>query len=282
MKPALAPRAPVPLLPLVVVALLGASALGCLGAVDPCRVSEPRSARLDAQGAQRLRVIAHAGGLRLQAVEGQGDLDVQGTACASSADLLARVRLETERVGQELVVRAVLPEGLTLGASSLDLTIEGPPALALTVEDGSGVAEVAGFASLRIDDGSGDLIVNRIAGDVVIVDGSGSISVEDVGGSLRLEDGSGPVEIARVAGDVEVEDGSGDLAIREAQRDVTVLEDGSGDLEVTGVVGNVLVRDDGSGSIRVFGVGGDFRVDSDGSGSIDFDRVAGRVTVPRR
>jgi hypothetical protein len=48
-----------------------------------------------------------------------------------------------------------------------------------------------------------------------------------------------------------------------------------------GVHGSVTV-DDGSGSIAVRDVRGDFTVKNDGSGGIDYERVAGRVRIPRR
>jgi hypothetical protein len=44
---------------------------------------------------------------------------------------------------------------------------------------------------------------------------------------------------------------------------------------------DVTIDDDSSGSIEVADIGGNFTVGRKGSGHIDYDRVGGKVSVPR-
>jgi len=57
--------------------------------------------------------------------------------------------------------------------------------------------------------------------------------------------------------------------------------DGSGSIDVHRVRGSVLLSD-GSGSVDVTDVGGDFIVETKGSGHVSYDRIKGKVDVPRR
>lgn len=257
-----------------------AGCVGCWGG-DPCRYTRQEEARLPAQAARRLEVVAGAGSLRLAGQSGATVVEVHGTACASSPELLAGVRLVTRQDGDTVRVEAVLPElPWTGGSASVDLDVVAPANLAVDGSDTSGHAEIQGFAALRFDDGSGDLVVRSIAGDVQLVDGSGELLVAGVGGNLRLEDGAGSLEALDVSRDVELEDGSGEVRVSGVEGSVVVLEDGAGDLRFSRVKGDVTVRDDGSGSIDAVDVGGSFVVENDGSGDVSHDRVAGQVRVP--
>jgi hypothetical protein len=236
---------------------------GCVGswAEDPCAYTRQEEARLPAVAARRLQVVAGAGSLRLVGDAAAAEVVVHGTACASSPELLAGVHLVTRQDGEALAVEAVLPElPWSGGSASLDLDLTAPSSLAVVGSDSSGHAEIRGFASLRFEDGSGDLVVRTIAGDVQLVDGSGELQVSGVGGTLRVEDGSGNLEVLDVGRDVELEDGSGEVRVSGVEGSVVVLEDGSGDLRFSRVKGDVTVRDDGSGSIDAVDIGGQVRV----------------------
>ena len=213
------------------------------------RYTDPRSATVDADGAQSLFVEARAGMLRIEGRSGISRVRVTGTAYASRREWLDDIRLLARRVGDEVRIVADIPEtrGPSFGESvrGLDLVIEVPANLAVAVEDGSGEVEVRGVAELEIDDGSGELVI------------------EDIGGRVRVTDGSGELRIRNVRGDLWVRDGSGEITAE-------------------GIHGSVHIMDDGSGSIHVDDVGGDFVVEHDDSGSISFDNVKGSVRVPRR
>ena len=211
----------------------------------------PRSATVNAAGATLLRIDARAGNLRVTGRPELTEVRVRGTARASSRSLLEDIKLETERNGNEVSVRVVIPENRGRDWNDwhamLDLVIETPAAL-----------------PVDIDDTSGDMTVESVAGRLRIDDNSGNIRVRDAGSDVMVRDNSGGIDIQGVKGSVDIE------------------EDSSGEIEVYDVTGSVHVGRDSSGSIDVSRVGGDFVVERDGSGSIDYDGVKGKVDIPNR
>ena len=213
---------------------------------DDCAHKAEREAILDAGGAHSVRIEAGAGELHIEGRTGQTRVEARGTACASSEQVLERIRLTATRQGDTIVVKVDIPDGSIWGwneQARLDLTVTVPRIMPLDVEDGSGSAEIAHVGKLTVQDGSGEL------------------SVSDVTGDLRIEDGSGSIEVTGVTGNVRLSDGSGSMTVRN-------------------VGGSVTVDDDGSGSIEVAGVKGDFTVAHDGSGGISHHDVAGHVRIP--
>jgi hypothetical protein len=205
---------------------------------------------VNASGATILRIDARAGNLR---VTGRADLTevrVRGTARASTRGLLEDIKLEAVRTGNEIHVRADIPDQRNNWRwneqALLDLVLEVPTAL-----------------PLDIDDTSGDIVVESIAAKV------------------RIEDNSGDIR-TRETGDVWISDNSGGIDVRNVKGSVDIDEDSSGEIEVYDVSGSVHVGRDSSGSIDVSRVGGDFVVESDGSGSIDYDGVKGKVDIPSK
>lgn len=221
------------------------------GASQAQNYDEPRNATVQASGATVLKIDARAGLLRVTGRTDITEVRVRGTARASSKSLLADIKLEAERRGDEITVRAVMPEmddccGWNREAL-LDLVIETPAKLPVDIEDTSG-----------------DLTVESVAAKVRIDDRSGNIRVRDAGGDVWISDTSGGIDIRGVKGSVDID------------------EDSSGEIEVYDVTGSVHVGRDTSGSIEVSRVGGDFVVERDGSGSIDYDEVKGKVDIPRK
>lgn len=282
----------------VTVVALALAALGCQVVVaGDCDHSAPREATLAASGATRLMIDVGAGSLTVHGVDGIDEVRATGTACASREAYLDDIRLTGERRGDTLYLKAEYPERVS-GQASLDLGVDLPAGLDVSIVDGSGSMEVEAVGALEIEDGSGGIEIRNVAGDLRIEDGSGEIDVKDVrgavdiddgsggievlgvGGSLVVDDGSGEMTLTGIGGSVRISDGSGEFTVRDVDGDVTVEDDGSGDMEISGVGGSVTVDEDGSGSIRVHDVDGDFTVRRDGSGSIDVDNVRGRVSVP--
>ena len=211
----------------------------------------PRNATVNASGATTLRIDARAGNLRVTGRADITEVRVRGTARASNKGLLEDIKLEAVRTGNEIHVRADIPEQRGNNwrwneQAMLDLVLEVPAALPLDIEDTSGDIVVEGVAAkVRIDDNSGDIRV-RETGDVWISDNSGGIDIRNVKGSVDID------------------------------------EDSSGEIEVYDVTGSVHIGRDSSGGIDVSRVGGDFVVERDGSGSIDYDGVKGKVDIPSK
>lgn len=261
------------------VAILAAYALSCTVVVaDSCDHTASRTAEIDAAGATRIVIDAGAGSLEVRGVQGTSRVDARGEACASNESALDDVRIGTERRGDTVRVEALFPRDWN-GNARLDLVVEVPAGLELTVDDGSGPIMIEGVAALQLDDGSGDVEISNVAGSVGIEDGSGDLELLGIGGDVTIEDGSGGIDIAGVGGRVQIDDGSGNIDVRDVDGDVVVTEDGSGNMRIAGVGGSVIVREDGSGDIDVSDVRGDFRVDRDGSGGVSHDRVDGRVII---
>jgi hypothetical protein len=232
----------------------------------------PRNADVNAQGARTVRIDAAAGFLK---VEGRKDIDqvrVRGMARASKRGWLDDIKLIAERRGDEVYIKADIPDEDRRIFDAmrgdwervLDLTIEVPTSLALVVRDGSGEAEFNNTGSLDFEDGSGEMTIKNVHGDVSVVDGSGGITIEGVDGSVRVDDGSGEIRGRNITGDF------------------TIGEDGSGEIDISGVSGTMRVENDGSGSIDVDRIGGDFIVDHDGSGDIHYEGVKGSIRIPDR
>lgn len=235
-------------------------------AAQDCRHEAQRDVRLAATATDRLVLIARAGSLRVEGRTGASEVTVRGRACASSQELLDMLRLRSDRSGD--IARVEVEEidwdewdWRDQQYARLDLVVEVPAGMRVDLEDGSGEISVRGTGDLTIDDGSGD------------------IEVEDIAGGVRIDDGSGEIMIVRVRGDVSVDDGSGDVTVRDITGSVE-LEDGSGSIDIDGIEGTVRIPDDGTGSLDVRGVGGDLIVGDKGNGSIRHSDVRGRVDVP--
>ncbi|MET9628698.1 DUF4097 family beta strand repeat-containing protein [Lentzea sp. NPDC006480] len=165
-----------------------------------------------------------------------------------------------------------------------DITVESP-------DNGSGNAVIEGVAAVDYKVGSGKFEAINIAGNVQIDNGSGNIYVRDVKGDVRAHTGSGRFEASRVKGSVTADLGSGDIDLDQVQgkmllhsgsgritgtaldNDVTATAD-SGDVDMTFVSARTARLDSGSGDItvRVPGTGGPYKVTGDsGSGRRKID-----------
>ena len=233
-----------------------------------CRYEARRSVTLDASSARALAVRAGSGDLEVTGVAGTDRVEAVARACASDEEALEELTLTLDREGERLVLEAHYPDRSGWNRrgdqyARLDLVVEFPRGLAVDVDDSSGGMTVRGTGDLRIDDSSGSILVEDVAGSLTIDDSSGEVDVVGVEGDVSVDDGSGEIRISGVGGTVELRDGSGSVEVDDVKRDVVVLNDGSG-------------------SISVRGVGGDFRVRSDGSGGIRHSDVAGVVDIPQK
>lgn len=233
----------------------------------------PRDASVDARGAKTIEVRAGAGSLRIEGRTDISQVQVRGTARASSRNRLQDIKLIAERRGDVVFIKSDMPDEsgsgfLNLGRDDwnlqLDLVIEVPQNIALDVEDGSGDAKFVNVGPMNLTDGSGELSILGVKGDLTVEDGSGSMTIENVEGKVHVSDGSGEITAKNIVGDFIVD------------------EDGSGSIDVAGVGGNMTVEEDGSGGIDVDRIAGDFTVDHKGSGSIRSSGVRGKTDIPDR
>jgi hypothetical protein len=240
------------------------------GWFDDCDHHARRTAQVDMNGVTRVIVIAKAGSLRVEGHDGARAVSASGEACSSQEDLLRDITLTATRSGSTATIEAHVPsfDGSFFfggGSAALDLTVSLPANVPVDITDTSGEMIVTNVGTCSIDDSSGGIEVRHLHGDLTIRDSSGAIDVDDVSGSVHIpRDSSGEIEVRHVGGGVAIdEDSSGAVTIRDVKQSVTIGYKGSG-------------------SVYVSDVGGDFTIEHKGSGGIDYERVAGRVNIPRR
>jgi hypothetical protein len=136
---------------------------------------------------------------------------------------------------------------------------------------------------LRIDTGSGSVVVNDAEGDHVEIDtGSGSVEVNGIRASgLIVDTGSGRVTGSGLAApNLRVDTGSGSITLSDVSSSDVVLDTGSGRVQLDLVTQiESLVIDTGSGSVRLAvpaDLNASVEIDT-GSGGIDTD-VPIRIT----
>ena len=269
---------------LIILSLLVLPALAL--ADEHCAFQAPQELDIDLAGVKTLEIDMGSNQLHLDGAPVAG-VEVRGRACASSQDLLDRVRVTQRREGDRLVLKAENESGWNIGWSGnryawLDLHVRVPASLPVVLGLGSGDAVVNGVASLDSQVGSGDLDVRGVSGAFAASTGSGDIEASDVG-SLRVDSvGSGDLTASDVHGDASIGDvGSGDVKLTDIRGKVDIGDIGSGDTSLRRIGGGVEVGSIGSGDIDVDTVGGDLTVRSTGSGDVDHRNVKGTVSVPR-
>lgn len=206
---------------------------------------------LSAQGIEMLEINCGSGFLKVIGYEGRNEIEVeaeiivQGKKESSSEEFIRKyVELSLEKRGRRAVLTSDIkdfPKFFSFGNTVINLTVSIPKNMGLDINDGSG--------SIRVE---------NIAGNVSVDDGSGSMAIENVEGSVRIDDGSGSIEVDDVRGDVEVDDGSGSISIRNIGGSVTV-RDGSGSIYINGVEKDVYIPSEGSGGLRISNVKGTVR-----------------------
>ena len=238
-------------------------------AADHCAFEAPRNMSLDLAGVRSVQIQVNSYDLHVTGQSAAGKLEVHGRACASDRDMLEGLVVTQHREGDQLVLELGGDTGhgsfhlFDSSYTDLDVNVQLPAALPLTVEVGSGDADVSGVHQLDSHVGSGDLHVRHVDGRVATGVGSGDVEANDVG---SLEAGSV---------------GSGDLTATGVNGDVRVGSIGSGDVRLRNVRGSVHADTLGSGDLDVAEVGGDLSLGAKGSGDVSYDSVKGKVQVPR-
>lgn len=198
-----------------------------------------------------LDVDAGAGSLSISGREGAESIEVRATVRVTGIRekdfdkyLDDHLELSLEKRGDRAVLVAKLRErGFSFFGrdATVDLEVTVPRRLALEIDDGSGEISLKNISGdVRIDDGSGDIHVDGISGDLDVDDASGDIKVREVGGDVLVDDSSGSITIRHVGGKVTVSDGSGSIDIDDVGGDVRLRSTGSGGVEVTNVRGRVI------------------------------------------
>jgi DUF4097 and DUF4098 domain-containing protein YvlB len=254
---------------------------------DGCKFTAERAGGIDAKGVEKVVIRAGAGDLKVVGGARHVRIEARGTACAAKQELLDQTQITVRREGNTVYVETALPQdgesGWSFGDNEyayIDAGIALPSNIPVEAIDSSGDAEFEDLKELTLQDSSGDLEIQRIAGLADVGDSSGDLDLEDVG-SVKVRDSSGDIEVDQVRGDVEVEnDSSGDIRVTNVGATVRIRNDSSGSIRIEDVKGSVIVDNDSSGDIFAGRVTGDFTVNGDSSGSIGHESIGGQVTIP--
>ncbi|MGH8052472.1 MAG: DUF4097 family beta strand repeat-containing protein [Stenotrophomonas sp.] len=261
--------------------------ISAFAAEEHCKFSQPRALDLDLSGAKAVVFEVNSHDLRLQATQGAKPA-VSGRACASTQDLLERLTVTQEKVGDKLVVKLARDhQGLNFnfGGSTysyLDLSGTLPDDILVQLKVGSGDASLTGARSMSADVGSGDVVARDIKELATTAVGSGDAEFYNVGSLYVLSVGSGDVKAREVRGDVRVGTvGSGDVELRGVQGAVSIESIGSGDVDVSDAHGAVTLGEVGSGDLEVRNAAS-LSVQRVGSGSVNHSGITGAVSLPKK
>lgn len=260
---------------------------GASAAATDCAYQEPRNLDIDVAGLHTLEAKLGSSDLRAEGVPGLTKIEVRGRACASEKDRLAGLTIDQTRAGDTVTVSTHQAEQQHFGTfgsnyAYIDLEVRMPQSLALRVRSNSGDSDLKNLSSLDFSSHSGDLIVDRVDGAVIVDVHSGDVQADAIGSLDVQHFGSGDIKANDVKGDVHVgRVGSGDLTFMQIGKGVHIESIGSGDVNVHHTGGSVTVDSIGSGDVNTTDVGGDLTVKSAGSGDVHHNGVKGKVSIPK-
>jgi len=239
-------------------ASLGALALGAVFLQAGCVISRTGASfdrTLSVDGPVQLEINGGSGNIVVRSGD-PGKVRVHGEVRAGGIFLSSGARRAQEIASTPPIdqsgnlIRLGYGRGeIMFGSVSISYTVETPP-----------------NTELRVKDGSGDVQVSGLRGQVNVTVGSGQATFTDIGDNVTLLVGSGTIHASHIEGNVNFTSGSGAVTFRDVKEDVRGGT-GSGSVDVGNVLGRVNVRT-GSGPIRVEGARQDVRA-ATGSGSID-------------
>lgn len=253
---------------------------------NPCQFKDERDFSVDTAGLAALAFELASSDIHVRGEPNLNTIQVHTRACASDESKLAGLTVEQKKNGDRVILIPHQDDSQTFSLfgshyAFIDLDVRVPLALAIEVKSRSGDADIADVAALDFSSHSGDLILHRVKGNVVVDVHSGDVTADEVGNFTLRHSGSGDIRARDVRGDVKVGHvGSGDLVFADVTHGVSIEAVGSGDINVSHTGGDVVVGSIGSGDVTVASVGGDFRVDASGSGDIHHRDVHGKVQVP--
>jgi len=227
----------------VVMAMFAAS-LAHAGWLD---YQEVRELELDAAGVSDFFIDAGAGSMTVIGEANTDSIRVTATIQVDMGNddkarefIEKRLTLTLDREGDRAVLQSFFKNGAWGSADgSVALEVVMPAGVPLRVDDGSGSILIEDLNSnVEVDDGSGSLKIYNV-GAVEVDDGSGSIEIDGVSGDVGIVDGSGSITVTKVGGTVTIDDGSGSINVHDVEQDLIIKDDGSGGLSVSNVRGAV-------------------------------------------
>ncbi|CCQ10503.1 lipoprotein, putative [Pseudoalteromonas luteoviolacea B = ATCC 29581] len=226
---------------------VGLSLSGCVIHIDANsgkRATErlTETLTLDAKTLSTLNADLVAGDITIRGIEGLDTITVEASILTTKEK---NYEFSLTKSGKTAELIAHHNDGISWYSGNsprIDLVVNVPSHFNLDIEDGSGDIDIQNVnGDLIIDDNSGDIDI--IGGNnIEIEDGSGSINIVDSKGNVTLDDGSGDIRVVNVAGKVKIDDGSGDIVV-DGANGLEIVDAGSGDLSINNINGKVQIAD---------------------------------------
>ncbi|HEX6340501.1 DUF4097 family beta strand repeat-containing protein [Umezawaea sp.] len=141
---------------------------------------------------------------------------------------------------------------------------------------GSGNATLRGIAgAVRVDNSSGDLSGDNLAGGVTAKIGSGNVKLTGVTGAVTVVNSSGDIRTEQVDGDVDADAKSGSVVVELAKAHNVKANAGSGDITVTVPNAGYRVAVDTSSGDKKVGV----KDDPSGQFELNLTASSGDITL---
>ncbi len=237
--------------------------VGCSN--NDCPGHAVRQAQLDSTGIHRVMVVAGAGTLRVQ---GSGpDIRAEGMVCAPDQRTADEAHLLLYIKDNRAVVEARFPFSPDGLKTRMDISVQFPKALPVSVVNKSGDTLIQKVDSVSVANLAGNLRIRNVAGSTTVTRSSnGDVSIEDIGGTAAVqEDVGGSLKIRGVAGNVVLQHtNTTRILVQNVQGDVVIWNDGSGDIEVKNVHGDLFVQADHGGKLVYSGIHGSVHLPTPG------------------
>lgn len=148
------------------------------------------------------------------------------------------VHVRLPRDGQfarsSVAVSVAVPAGLALTIRSASMDVVGAVPLGdVDIRTASGDLRLADVASLSVKAASGDVWVDRVAGDLVAALASGDIRADFVGGDVTTSTASGDVRVDHATGRLEVKTASGEVLVGRWEGGDAAIKTVSGNVRLT-------------------------------------------------
>ena len=177
-------------------------------------IQQQQQRSISAAQLQRLDIESEAGSVRVIGSNTATEITVDATIYTVKSDDPYILTLEQKSGKAVLTAKNNQSSGMQIyqgNSPSIDLVVTVPSSFSLDIEDGSGDINVQSITgNLKISDGSGSITINNAAGNLKIEDGSGDINLVDITGSVDIDDNSGSISAKQLGSYLTIEDDSGD------------------------------------------------------------------------
>jgi DUF4097 and DUF4098 domain-containing protein YvlB len=181
--------------------------------------------------------------------------EISGVKYAVSEELLRSVKIEIQPNGNNLRVRALVPEGRKGYGVKFELRV--PPMTLDTLRTSNGGVTLDGLAGGgRIVTSNGSVKVTKLTGDLSVNTSNARIELAKVSGRLRLDTSNGSIRVSDAEGDLMADTSNAriEVELRRATPGSTIHLDssnGSIDFELAEHNANPIILDTSNSSIKV-------------------------------